>query len=132
MCISTVLVGSALWSMLGPGTPGLGLAFLTVVAWSALAAVPLTGLISYLLGNRAASAAKQFAFSWRAFAAMLFFLVAIELNILTDQQADWPRIHRVVALATLLLGGAGVTFGLLAVSRRRRLGTRLLDSSQCR
>jgi hypothetical protein len=94
-CIPTIMAGSAIWSMFGPGTPGLGLAFVRVVAWSAFAAIPLTGLIAFLEGTRLG---KRSVFSWRFSAGALFFLAAAELNVLTDQQAGWPRIHRTVGL----------------------------------
>jgi hypothetical protein len=123
----TIMVGSALWSLFGPGTPGLGLAFLRVTGWSALAAAPLTGLIAFLQGTRTG---KRSVFSWRVSAAALFFLSAAELNVLTDQQADWPRSHRAVGLVTLLLMAISFTFVLMAVSRYRRHGTRLADDGQ--
>jgi hypothetical protein len=63
---------------------------------------------------------------------MLLLLAVAELNVLTDQQADWPRIHRAVGLVSLLLTAASVTFVLMAASRYRRHGTRLLDDSQNR
>jgi hypothetical protein len=132
ICIATISVGSALWSMFGPGTPGPDIAFLKVVAWSALAAVPLTGLTVYLLRTRVVGTDDRLVFSWRASAGMLLFLAAGELNVLTDQQADWPRIHRAVGLASVLLTAASFTFLLMAVSRYRRHRTRLRDDSQSR
>jgi hypothetical protein len=136
MSIFTITVGSALWSMFGRGTPGLDIAFLKVVAWSVLAAVPLAGLTAYLRRylQRARSVATddRFVFSWRASAAMLLFLAVSELSVLTDQQADWPRIHRAVGLVSLLLIAASFTFVLMAASRYRRHGTRILDDSPSR
>jgi hypothetical protein len=122
----TITMGSALWSLFTPGTPGLDIAFLKVAAWSALAAVLLSGLILYLQHNRTG---KRFGFSWRVSAGMLFFLAACELNVLTDQQADWRGIHRAVGLVTVLLIAASFTIVLMAVSRYRRHGTRLADDS---
>jgi hypothetical protein len=52
---------------------------------------------------------------------------ALELNVLTDQQADWPRTHRAIAIVTLLLIAASITFVLMAVSRYRRQSMRLAD-----
>jgi hypothetical protein len=131
-----ITVGSALWSMFGRGTPGLGIAFLKVVAWSALAAVALTGLTvylqRYLQRTHALGTGDRFVFSWRASAGMLLFLAVGELNVLTDQQADWPRIHRAVGLVSLLLIAASFTFVLMAASRYRRHGTRFPDDSQNR
>lgn len=132
ICIFTILVGSALWSLFGRGTPGLGIAFLKVAAWSALAAVPLTGLSVYLQRTRPVRTGDRPAFSWRAQAGMLLLLAVVELNVLTDQQADWPRIHRAVGLVSLLLTAAGFTFVLMAASRYRRQGTRLPDDGQSR
>jgi hypothetical protein len=48
MCIPAVMFGSAWWSLFGSGTPGLDLAFVEVVGWSMLAALPLAGLIGPL------------------------------------------------------------------------------------
>ncbi len=131
-CIFTITVGSGLWSMFGRGTPGLDIAFLKVAAWSALGAVPLTGLITYIQRTHAAGTDDRPMFSWRASAGMLVLLAVVELNVLTDQQADWPRIHRAVALVSLLLIAASVTFTLMAASRYRLHGKRLLDDSQNR
>jgi hypothetical protein len=61
------------------GTPGLDIAFLQVVAWSALAAMPLTGPIAYGQRTRAVRTGRP-AFSWRASAGMLLFLAACELT----------------------------------------------------
>jgi len=130
--IFTTTVGSALWSMFGSGTPGLDIAFLHVVAWSALAAVPLTGLTVYLRHTRRVGTDDRRVFSWRASAGILLFLAAGELNILTDEQADWPRINRAIGLVSLLLIAASLTLGLMAASRYRRHRTRLLDNGQNR
>jgi FtsH-binding integral membrane protein len=132
LSIPAIMVGSALWSMVGPGTPALGIAFVKVVAWSALAAVPLTGLIIYLQRTRTASGGKQAVFSWPTLAAMVLLLAVTELNVLTDQRADWPRIHRAIGLVTLPLTVAAVAFTAIAVFRHRRRGTRPLDTSQSR
>lgn len=129
MCIATIMVGSALWSLFGAGTPRLGIALLKVVASSALTAVALTGLIAYVQRTRVGRADGRFVFSWPASAGMLLFLAVTELNVLTDQNADWHRIHRTVGLVSLLLIAASFTCLLTAVSRYRRHGARLLDDS---
>lgn len=41
------------------------------------------------------------------------------INVLTDQQPDWPRIHRAIGLTSLLLAAASSAFILMAASRRR-------------
>jgi uncharacterized membrane protein len=124
LCIPTTGVGSALWSLFGRGTPGLGLAFLQVVGWSVVVAAALAGLTVYL-GRT--STPKRYVFSWRVSVGMLLFFGALELNVLTDQQADWPRTHRAIAIVTLLLIAASITFVLMAVSRYRRQSMRLAD-----
>jgi hypothetical protein len=113
--------------MFGSGTPGLDMAFLRVAAWCALAALLLAGIVAYLERTRTG---RRSVFCWRVSVAVGLFVAAEELNVLTDQQADWSRIHRAVGLATLLLSAASVTLILTTVSRYHRRGTPLRDDGQ--
>jgi hypothetical protein len=121
LSIPLIGCGCSLWSLITPGVPGLGLGFLEAVAWSVLAAALATGIVLAVEHSRATRHSDRPVLSWRFSAAMLCMTAQALLGELTNQQPYWPRIHRVVDIVSMVLILGGLTFGIEAARRYRRL-----------